>query len=139
MRRLEELSDTHERLTGMIDLNKTFLTALDRKKGMAELLPFELFIEDYVSETTRIAGQIRDRREEGREPLKAKSFFYHLDGRVDKMWVSVVDYDEGLKKFFVEYEVPEGSPGRKAGGSNIVRKQSGRLNLVFPGLDTDAR
>lgn len=51
----------------------------------------------------------------------AKSFFYHLDGRVDKMMVDVVEYDQKIKKFFVEYKVPEGSPTRNQ-GTNIVRK-----------------
>lgn len=139
MRKVEEIGDAHKRLTRMVELNKTFLTALDHKKGMAELMPFELFIEDYISETTWIAKQIIDRKEKGKEPLKAKSYFYHLDGRVDQMLVNVIDYDEGLKKFFVEYEIPEGSPTRKARDSNIVVKQSGRLNLAFVDFDSDSR
>lgn len=56
MKTLEAIEDTYERLTKMVDLNKTFLTALDRKKGIAELMPFELFIEDYLSETAWIAA-----------------------------------------------------------------------------------
>jgi hypothetical protein len=83
MKKVEAIEDTYERLTRMVDLNKTFLTALDRKKGIAELMPFELFIEDYISETAWIAAQIKSRKEKGRRPLQAKSFFYHLDGRVD--------------------------------------------------------
>jgi len=131
MKSLEAVEDTHERVNKMIELTKTFPTALDKKKGIAELMPFELFIEDYLSETAGIAAQIKRRKRKGKPPLRAKSHFYHLDGSVEDLFVNVVEYDENLKKFFVEYEIPEGSPTRKDSGSNIVRKQSGRLNLLF--------
>lgn len=42
----------------MIELNKTFLTSLDKKKGVAELMPFELFIEDYAQETAWLSAKI---------------------------------------------------------------------------------
>ena len=69
----------------------------------------------------------------------AKSYFYHLDGRVEEISVNVVEYDESIKKFFVEYEIPHSSPTRKEDASNIVRKQSGRLNLLFVDFDTEAK
>ena len=99
-------------------------------------MPFELFIEDYASETAWISGKINRLKQKGKPPLKAKSYFYHLDGRVEEISVNVVEYDESIKKFFVEYEIPESSPTRKQDASNVVKKQSGRLNLQFEGMDT---
>ena len=111
---------------------------MDKKKGIAELMPFEAFIEDYISETTRIAHQINSKKQKGKPPFKAKTTFYHLDGRVEQILVHVVEYDENLKKFFVEYEIPEGPYSPKS-GSNIVKKQSGRLNLQFVDFDTEEK
>ena len=53
--------------------------------------------------------------------------------------MNVVEYDENIKKFFVEYEIPDSSPTRKKNASNIVKKQSGRLNLLFVDFDTDTK
>jgi hypothetical protein len=55
MKNIEKLTDRFERLPKMIELNKTFLTALDKKKAIAELMPFELFIEDYQTEAKWIS------------------------------------------------------------------------------------
>ena len=55
LRELEAVEDSYERSVRMIDHSKTFVTALDRKKGLAEIMGFELFIEDYLEETTWIA------------------------------------------------------------------------------------
>jgi hypothetical protein len=77
------MEDPYERVPKMIALSKTFLSILDKKKGIAELMPFELFIDNYLQETTWIAGQILSKHAEGKLPFKAKSHFYHLDGRVE--------------------------------------------------------
>ena len=117
------------------------MTALDKKRGIAELMPFELFIEDYQNEVEWISQQIKIRKQKALSPLKANSFFYHLDGRVEKMVVDVLAYDENIAKFFVEYEVPMSSPTRRSNGDTMnkvkQRKQSGRLNLQFLDFETE--
>lgn len=80
---LESMDDPYERIPKMIALSKTFLSILDKKKGIAELMPFELFIDNYIQETTWIAGQILQKVADRQKPFKAKSHFYHLDGRVE--------------------------------------------------------
>jgi hypothetical protein len=55
MKNLESIPDRFKRIPSMINLSKTFLTALDKKKNIAELMPFELFIEDYQTETKWIS------------------------------------------------------------------------------------
>lgn len=59
LRALEEIDDSYERSEKMIDHGKSFVTALDRRKGLAEIMGFELFIEDYVEETTWLADKMR--------------------------------------------------------------------------------
>lgn len=137
MKKLESITDKFERLPKMIELNKTFLTALDKRRGITELMPFELFIEDYQNEVQWISQQINMRKQQALSPLKANSFFYHLDGRVEKMVVDVLAYDESIAKFFVEYEIPMSSPTRRSNGNNAIKKQSGRLNLQFLDFETE--
>ena len=60
--------------------------------------------------------------------MRARTYFYHLDGRVDKIPVDVIGYDEKMKKFDVELILPSGEK---------ATKPAGRLNLVFDGIDTD--
>jgi hypothetical protein len=55
----------------MSELGKRYLTALDKKEDLAELLPLELFVEDYFEETDWIAGQIDLRKLDGRAPQRA--------------------------------------------------------------------
>ena len=57
-KRIESITDSHERILASIELNKSFLTYLDWKKGMAERMPFELFAEDYFADTERLAKEI---------------------------------------------------------------------------------
>lgn len=65
LRELEAIDDSYERLVQMIDHSKTVVTALDRKKGLAEIMGFELFIEDYLEETAWITQQMEDRKARG--------------------------------------------------------------------------
>lgn len=51
----------------------------------------------------------------------------------------MLDYDDKLKKFIVEYTIPESSPTRSTAASTAVIKQSGRLNLSFCDFDTDEK
>lgn len=51
MKSFEAIEDSYNRMIQTIDFSKLFLTALDRKKAVAELMAFELFIEDFVEET----------------------------------------------------------------------------------------
>ena len=44
-----------------------------------------------------------------------------------------------MRKFIVEYKMPEGSQVKKKDGNNIVRKQSGRLNLAFSDYDSEEK
>jgi ribosomal protein S8 len=141
MKSLESIPDRFKRIPNMIELSKTFLTALDKKKNIAELMPFELFIEDYQTETKWISQQIQLNKQKGLKPLKAHSFFYHLDGRVEKMEVEVLDYDESIAKFYVQYVMPKScvisSPNRRGEAGNVIKKQSGRLNLQFLDFETE--
>ena len=57
-RRIESIADSHERILASIEHSKSFLTYLDRKKGMEERMPFELFAEDYFADTERLAKEI---------------------------------------------------------------------------------
>lgn len=139
MRELEVIDDSYERSVRLIDHSKTFLTALDRRKALAEFMGFELFIEDYLEETASITKQMEERKEQGQPPLKARSFFYHLDGRVEAILVDVLDYDDKYKKFIVEYMIPESSPTRATAASTKVTKHAGRLNLAFCDFDTDEK
>ena len=47
----------------LIEHSKTFLTALDRRKALAEFMGFELFIEDYLEETASITKWMEERKE----------------------------------------------------------------------------
>ena len=54
----------------------------------------------------------------------------------------MLDFDESIAKFLVEYEVPmscdiRNSPTRRDPASNIIKKQSGRLNLQFLDFETE--
>ena len=73
----------------------------------AERLTIEYFIEDYHKETEWISQEIVKRNQKGKKPLKAKSYFQHLDGTVEQLLVDVVEYDEAIKKFYVLYKVPD--------------------------------
>ena len=63
LREFEVIDDTYERSVRLIEHSKVFLTALDRKKPLAEFMGFELFIENFLEETAHILEQINYRRE----------------------------------------------------------------------------
>lgn len=58
---------------------------MDKKKGFAERMPFELFTNEAKQEQDLLIDQVKIRNEQGRPPLKALTFFNHLDGSVEKI------------------------------------------------------
>ena len=84
----------------IIDLSKEFLTHLDKSNFSADRLPLELF-DDFVSENEVIRKKIEERKRRGKSPLRAKSYYFHLDGRREETDARVLDYDAEKKKFLV--------------------------------------
>ncbi len=39
-------------------------------------------------------------------PLRARSIFYHKNGKVESIFVDVIDFDTKIKKFIVEFVMP---------------------------------
>ena len=60
MKQVELLPNSYSRILEMMELTKTYLSHLDRRKGIAELMPFELFIENYLEELDLIVGKIKE-------------------------------------------------------------------------------
>ena len=117
---IEDTSDPRiEHIKDMIEKSKPL--PQDGKRVSADRMTLEQFIEDYVQETDWISKQIMQRNKQKKKPLKAKSFFQHLDGSVQQIIVDVVEYDDSIKKFFIEHE----DPTKKT----MTRRQCGRLNL----------
>ena len=52
-----------------IDLNKKFVSALDKKKGVAETMSLDFFIDNYQKELKMIMEQLNDRKLKGLGPL----------------------------------------------------------------------
>ena len=71
VKKLGGCQDYCERLIKMSELGKCYLTALDKKEDLAELLPLELFVEGYFEETDWIADQLDLRKLDGRAPQRA--------------------------------------------------------------------
>ena len=86
---------------------------MDKKKGFAERMPFDLFNEEAQKEIIMLITAITLRRQQGLKPLRALTFFNHLDGSVEKIEVDVKDYDKKSKKFVVSYKLPDGTFGLK--------------------------
>ena len=121
-----------------MDLNKKFLTYMDKKKGFAERMPFDLFNEEAQKELDMLTEHLNKRKEAREKPLKALTFFNHLDGSVEKIEVDVIDYDPKAKKFLVTYQLPKGClASSKSNENNQVTKLSARLNLTFLDFDTE--
>lgn len=93
-RALERIEDSFVRIPKLVDLNKKFLTYMDKKKGFAERMPFDLFNEEAKKELEMLVEQIGKRKEAKEKPLRALTFFNHLDGSVEKIEVDVTDYDK---------------------------------------------
>jgi len=103
-------------------LSKKCLSHLtDPKHPAAELLPFELYINDLQEEVDQLQEEIQRRQEAGAAPLRAE-VLVQLEGAAERVEADVVGYDEGLRKFRIHLQ--------KEGGG-IISKLAGRLNMAF--------
>lgn len=39
-------------------------------------------------------------------PIRARSNFYHQNGEVESIFVDVIDFNQNIKKFIVEFVMP---------------------------------
>ena len=39
-------------------------------------------------------------------PLRAQSYFYHMDGKVESIFVDVIGFDSKIKKYIVQFLMP---------------------------------
>lgn len=84
-------------------MSRKFLTYLDKQNTNADNLPLELF-DDFVNENLKIKKIIEERKEKGKPPLEAQSYYFHLDGRREETESKVLDYDPDKKKFLIEFK-----------------------------------
>ena len=47
VRNLDNIEDINEKIIKLIDLNKKFVSALDKKRGVAETMTLDFFIDNY--------------------------------------------------------------------------------------------
>lgn len=130
LKKCSAMRDSFNRIRKMIKLQSQFLTALDKKKPVAELMPFELYLDDFEAESERISDLIKERKANGEPPLQAKSYFQHLDGRVDRLQADVKGFDAKLKKYLICFTKP--------GTEKRIQRHAGRMNLQFVGIDSDS-
>ena len=69
-------------------------------------MTFDFFVDDFMTEAKEILEDIEQRRRLQMPPIKAQSYFYHIDGKVETIFVDVVGFDSKLKKFIVEFVMP---------------------------------
>lgn len=103
IRQIDSIEDQNEKTIMIIDLNKKFVSALDKKKGVAETMSLDFFIDNYQKELKIITDQINDRKLKCLGPLQAKSFYYKMNGETDIIDVEILEYDKNIKKFIVEF------------------------------------
>jgi hypothetical protein len=53
-----------ERVNALNEAYKVHLTAMDRKKGIAELMPLEMFIDHYEEDVEMLKGKIAEHNKE---------------------------------------------------------------------------
>ena len=94
--------DTRTKVKMIIELSKEFLTHLDKSILSADRLPLELF-DDFITENELIKKKIDDRKRRNKSPLKAKSYYFHLDGTREEADAKVIDYNPEKKKFLIEF------------------------------------
>jgi hypothetical protein len=126
---VEQVQDLGQRMLALNGAYKWHLTAMDRKKGIAELMPLEMFIDNYDDDIEMLKGKIKSAT--SKRPVKAKSYFYKTNGEIDKVTCDVLEYDERLKKFIVEFPCRHDE-------KHMTRRPAGRLNIIFEGIDTEA-
>ena len=97
-----QIPDQRSKVKMIIDLNKEFLTHLDKQTLSADRLPLELF-DDFLSENEIIKLRIEERREEGKSPLRAKSYYFLLSGVKEETDARVLEYNSEKKKYLIEF------------------------------------
>ena len=58
----------------------------------ADRLPLELF-DDFLSENENLRKRIEDRKRVNKSPLRARSYYFHLDGTKEETDARVLDYN----------------------------------------------
>ena len=98
---------------------------MEKQVLSADRLPLELF-DDFISENEVIKKRIEDRTRLNKSPLKAKAYYFRLNGDKEHADARVLGYDDAKKKFLVEFQ----SQGK------TLTKYAGRLNLHFIDYET---
>ncbi len=118
--------NTLKKAAMVIKLNKDFLTHLEKKQNLdSDRLHLELF-DDFLNENERISQTIEKRKEEGKSPLRAKSYYFVLHGEREEADARVLEYNNENKRFLIEFK----------SGDKVLRKHAGRLNLQFVDFET---
>ena len=76
---------------------------MDKKKGVAETMSLDFFIDNYQKELKIITDLINTRKLENLGPLQAKSFYYKMNGETNLIDVEILEYDYNNKKFIIEF------------------------------------
>ena len=109
-------------------LGKKYLSHLaDPKLPVPGLLPFEVYVDDFLEEAARLEAEIRERERGGKDRLKVEVVVHQVEGTTNVM-ADVVGYDAVQRKYKVQYQ--------KEGGG-VVLKLAGRLNMTI--LDRETR
>lgn len=75
---------------------------MEKQVLAADRLPLELF-DDFLSENEIINGKIQDRKRQNKSPLKAKAYYFRLNGDKEHADARVISYDLEKKKFLIEF------------------------------------
>lgn len=120
-----QIPDVRTKVKIIINLSKEFLTHMEKSNFSADRLPLELF-DDFLDENEEIMEKIKNRKKNGQKPLKAKSYYFHLDGTREEADCEVIEYNQTKKKFLIEFK----------SGDKLLQKHAGRLNLHFIDFET---
>lgn len=69
IKQVDCIEDQNEKTIMIIDLNKKFVSALDKKKGVAETMSLDFFIDNYQKELKIITDKINYRKLQDLGPL----------------------------------------------------------------------
>lgn len=86
----------------IIELTKDFLTHMEKQTLSADRLPLELF-DDFLSENEVLRKRIEDRKSKNKSPLRARSYYFRLDGTKEQTDARVLEYNQDKKKFLIEF------------------------------------
>ena len=103
LRKNEQVEDSFERAQKQLALSKKFLSHLtDPKLPVPGLLPFEVYIDDFLEDAARLDAEIKERERRGDDRLKVE-VVVHLTEGTSTVMAELVGYDAAQRKYKVQY------------------------------------